>query len=124
MKRWRRPKLFRVTRVEQIQVTFFVEATSALKARHTPTPASARRAKIGETVGEAAEQVARWRGSAGWAVNGLPIDYSVADDEHGDRHVRNQVTNSIGRDYSRSTSELPAVDGDLVEQQFADPRFR
>ena len=54
-RRQRRPKLFRVTREERVLVAFYVETTSALKARKTPTPASASRIRAGETVGEASE---------------------------------------------------------------------
>ena len=55
MKRHRRPKLFQVTREERVLITFYVETTSALKARKTPTPLAARRATRLETVGEAHE---------------------------------------------------------------------
>ena len=117
MKRWRRAKLFKVTRVEQVQVAFFVEATSALKARRTPTPADAVRLRIGETVGETAEQYARRTTGGGWNVGGRDVVYSRATDEHGDRLNGSQAANSGGRDYS-------PVDGDLVELQLNDPRFR
>ncbi len=55
VKRHRRPKLFRVTREERTLVAFYVTTTSALKARNTPTPASASRVAAGQTVGEAEE---------------------------------------------------------------------
>lgn len=54
-RRHRRPKLFRVTREERTMVTFYVETTSALKARNTPTPTVAARVRTGQTVGEAEE---------------------------------------------------------------------
>ena len=63
-RRWRRPKLFRVAREERVQVVFYVEATSALKARQTPTPEFAVRQLQAVTVGEAREQAFPWR--RGW----------------------------------------------------------
>ena len=56
MKRVRMVKLFRVVREERVQVTFYVEATSALKARRTLTPDFAVRQLHGTTVGVAQEQ--------------------------------------------------------------------
>lgn len=54
-RRHRRPKLFRVVREERRYVVFYVETTSALKARKTPTPPFAKITKMRETVGEADE---------------------------------------------------------------------
>lgn len=58
VKRRRRPKLFRVTREERTLVTFYVETTSALKARNTPTPTSIRYlvASHGHRVGDAGHE--------------------------------------------------------------------
>ena len=55
-RRHRQAKLFRVTREERVQVSFYVEASSALKARRTPTPDAAERQLRAVTVGEAVEQ--------------------------------------------------------------------
>ena len=66
-RRWRIKKLFRVVREERVQVSFYVEATSALHARRTPTPDFAARSAAGQTVGEATEQRgARPEGSGTW----------------------------------------------------------
>jgi hypothetical protein len=54
-RRHRTPKLFRVVREEHVRVVFYVETTSGLKARQTPTPAFAKRMTWRETVGEALE---------------------------------------------------------------------
>jgi len=53
--RTRRPKLFKVTREERTVVTFYVQATSALKARQTATPTFAKRYHRFATAGEAVE---------------------------------------------------------------------
>lgn len=51
--RLHRTKLFQVTRTETVVVSFAVEATSALDARRTPTPADAFRCLQSTTAGKA-----------------------------------------------------------------------
>lgn len=97
MKRVRMVKLFRVTREERTQVTFYVEATSALKARWTPTPDFAVRQLHRTTVGEAQEQDAFPAPAGGWWWP-----------KTGRRVNRDQVADSSDRDYSPDDSELPA----------------
>lgn len=92
--RVRMVKLFRVTREERVQVTFYVEATSALKARRTPTPDFAVRQLRGATVGETEEQDAFPAPAGGWWWP-----------KTGRRVNRDQVADSSDRDNSRSTNE-------------------
>ena len=61
--RWRRRKKFRVTRIETYVVSFIVEETSQLKARHAPTPADAERRLEGSSQGSVETiDEGRWNG--------------------------------------------------------------